>query len=557
MREKQRLRQPSPLRFESLERRSLLAGDVTAAVVDGRLVVTGDDFGNNVSIHRGDTPNEIVVQAGGSLRDLTTTTINGGSRFVATGVTGLIVHLGDGDDTLSVRDVDIAGDVVIDTGMGDDDILLNAGHGRIDPSIAIDYFYISRPVLVSGKLVVMAGAGNDLIHQGTSTIGGSEHISAGEGDDRVWLHDFAASSAAPAKPVEIGRSLTINMGADDGINQQPDSTRAAGVNEQLVVVPLSRYGDRLVARALKVHGNLVVIHGKGTADLDLAGDVDGSALIVAGGGNDRINLGSKVGLVGGFNVGRNLLAHAGAGDDIVVQASGHIKGDEILVGGDGRDRVNIGSATPFDAVSVSPALFIDGTLRVNLGAGDDRLSQTNSSVSGSELVSMGAGADAVFLQSHNNFTDSFPSLITVGQRLLIDGQEGDDTVSLRQVAVGTTLDVDDRDGQSRVSMSFVQAMDVQIESGDGADTVELRYVTSPRVTLATGAGADSVTRATSLIDRFFADLGDGDDELNLGLPTTTLEFAADGGAGFDTLVGGERAELAGARNFEEFLPAST
>src|SRR5262245_43598107 len=100
------------LAVERLEERRLLAGNVTASVVNGNLVVSGDSASNDVVIAQ--TPSGIVVlgQPG--------TTINGGASFTAVGVTGDVrVTLGGGNDTLQAA-VAVPRDLTIDLGSGDD-----------------------------------------------------------------------------------------------------------------------------------------------------------------------------------------------------------------------------------------------------------------------------------------------------------------------------------------------------------------------------------------------------------------------------------------------------
>src|SRR5262245_56164320 len=55
---------PTPLRvgLERLDDRIVPAGNVTVEFVPGALFLTGDGLGNNVQIHSGDVPNQIVIQ---------------------------------------------------------------------------------------------------------------------------------------------------------------------------------------------------------------------------------------------------------------------------------------------------------------------------------------------------------------------------------------------------------------------------------------------------------------------------------------------------------------
>ncbi len=51
--------------FEKLESRRLMAGDVRAEVIDGDLVITGDDLDNEVGVLPGDNPGEYFIHVYG------------------------------------------------------------------------------------------------------------------------------------------------------------------------------------------------------------------------------------------------------------------------------------------------------------------------------------------------------------------------------------------------------------------------------------------------------------------------------------------------------------
>ena len=88
------------LSLEPCERRALLAGNVTALVDDGSLVIAGDAAANGVAIQQTNTGRYVVT--GFDLDGATT--VNGGSApVVLDGVTNdVVVDLRDGDDALVV-----------------------------------------------------------------------------------------------------------------------------------------------------------------------------------------------------------------------------------------------------------------------------------------------------------------------------------------------------------------------------------------------------------------------------------------------------------------------
>ena len=83
------------LRLESLERRLPLAGNVTAAILGGSLVITGDLDDNDITLDDDGAPGRVEITPNG------TTTLNG----VATPQTFQATHdirlrMGDGNDTV-------------------------------------------------------------------------------------------------------------------------------------------------------------------------------------------------------------------------------------------------------------------------------------------------------------------------------------------------------------------------------------------------------------------------------------------------------------------------
>ena len=106
------------LKLESLEARLLLSGNVTAEVIGGSLVVTGDGADNMINIEQtGLGAGEFRID-----RDGSGTTINGTlADVIVGGVTKDVkINMGDGHDMVHVRDSDVARDVVYKGGDGDD-----------------------------------------------------------------------------------------------------------------------------------------------------------------------------------------------------------------------------------------------------------------------------------------------------------------------------------------------------------------------------------------------------------------------------------------------------
>lgn len=160
---------PRRLMVESLETRAMLAGNVTVAVTDGVLHVTGDAAANDVQIRQlkqtfeGEWPGA-KLEISGNYRNRNDTLINGQSEpLIVEGVkSGTVISLGNGNNALRIanipqdetvpvrRQVNLSGTVTITTGSGDDDIRLYVNNGKsvsVSSGRGEDYIQLTQPKL--------------------------------------------------------------------------------------------------------------------------------------------------------------------------------------------------------------------------------------------------------------------------------------------------------------------------------------------------------------------------------------------------------------------------
>jgi hypothetical protein len=231
----------------------------------------------------------------------------------------------------------------------------------------------------------------------------------------------------------------------------------------------------------------------------------------------------------------------GTGNDVLNGRRIFIAGDQDLLGGDGNDAFTFdGVASPFtlgtsaagnanwstgngdDTVHVIYA-FIVGAFAIDLGVGTDSLDIFGSAASGDVSFFGGTGVDSLTVDT--NFFDS---------QLLLDGGADNDTIFLAN-GLGTDIGT--------------------INTGAGDDTVTVQNETQVSATIDTGSGDDTVDVRSSAVDRFFALLGDDDDELTLFGNLLRIEADLDGGAGSaDRLIdlGNDVRGTLRTRNFELF-----
>jgi hypothetical protein len=204
--------------FENLERRNPLAGNITAAVVGGNLILEGDNNSNAVQVRQ-------TGEASWEVRGLGTQINGSNSAFTANGVlAGIDADLNRGNDFIKVFNGTIATDLLIETNQGADSVqLINLNINGIanittgDDSDAVlvsdveanttveglegagfilnthgatDSVVIDR--LLAASAALHLGSGNDSLAMTRSAFDLELRIQASDGTDAVSLNDIEA-----------------------------------------------------------------------------------------------------------------------------------------------------------------------------------------------------------------------------------------------------------------------------------------------------------------------------------------------------------------------------
>jgi hypothetical protein len=349
------------LQLENLEQRALLAGNITAAVTDGVLKVSGDDAPNGVIVRAvpppaGSDPNnppplklEIV---GIKSPDGVATTVNGGTTsFIAEGVTKVVIDLGKGDDGLTIvnpppKPVEgqppppPAPPVPLP---GDARIFLGDGNDRFGGSVAN-----------KASLMIAGGAGNDGIALWGSNVNnvqlfgdapppppGTNVTPPPPGSDRV---DFTNSHAAGTALIDMagGDNVVMVQGRtkfDKGLNINTGDGKD-GV--QILGVPAK---DGKPPIDVIIQGGMQINLGGGDDKANLAGLwVPGVVSVNAGAGADDVNF---------THVGArdSLFADLGADNDKLTVANNYSKSAQFH-GGDGADLYTDAGGNQFAALTM-------------------------------------------------------------------------------------------------------------------------------------------------------------------------------------------------------------
>ena len=290
----------------------MLAGAVTAGVVNGNLLVDGDRAGNEITVTRTGA-GEYRVDAGDG------GTVNGEDSVTLSGVDGAVrIDLGGGADALTLATDATPGNgpnVRVRTGAGRDVVTL-AGLEANDLRINLG---------TNGDTLVTAGPPTELA--GDLTVGGGR----GAGRDSVDLDELFVAGDV---------KLCLGAGADDvrleeALFERDLHVRLGGGDDVFEMV-----GDSDVGGALDLDASA------GTDLLDFRDSaVRGAARVLLGSGNDVI-------VFNGLLVEGDAVLRGGLGTDRLISANGggRVTSPDQL---DGRDGPLVGEGDP----DADPAFF--------------------------------------------------------------------------------------------------------------------------------------------------------------------------------------------------------
>jgi hypothetical protein len=169
----------------------MLAGDVTAQISKGNLVIKGDSLANGITIAAGTATGTVVVtgvNAGGAA-----TNVNGTSNgaVTLTGFTGGVkLNMKDGDDSVTITGLTVAGDAK-----------LKASGGNAKLSVSGSTF--------NGDLTTNLGNGDDTLTVSSTTVTDKARFKGRSGDDDATITNSTFSKLS----VSLGRgddSLTMS-----------------------------------------------------------------------------------------------------------------------------------------------------------------------------------------------------------------------------------------------------------------------------------------------------------------------------------------------------------
>jgi hypothetical protein len=366
-------------RFECLEPRLVLSGNVTAEVVNGHLHITGDNENNQIAIYGSGEAGTVIIQGGTEDgTGATRTQVNGQNLQTFTDVHRITANMGGGDDRVVVTNLTLNGALHVNLGDGNDRLIVRSNDvGQQDIQFVGDQTLAYGDVEIGGWFIVSGGPGNDVILTNNIVVNGSVHIAGGDGNDYLQMEGQLATH-------RVGQSVGINMGAGDDVVDLRRMTVERDVNI-LDRSANTRADVRL--RSLQVQQDVRidtsdaadVVHIQGTADARFTAR---NLVILTYGGNDRVS-------VVGATV-QVLVIVTGDGDDVVTLVGNRVINTTNVNMGAGSDTLSITNhqsghlriQTGFGTGTVNRVrldrLAISATARIDTGAGEDHITAVDS-----------------------------------------------------------------------------------------------------------------------------------------------------------------------------------
>jgi hypothetical protein len=328
------------LGLETLERRELMAGNVTVSLSGSDLKIAGDSSSNGVVVSRIDNA---TIEVRGQTRAGAATSING----VANG---------------SVR-LASPTNVYVDMWGGNDEIRFH-GHSAVSP------------LNVPGKMVIYSQSGNDSVALYNVKVGGDLSVNSGTGKDEFY-----------GVGIDVGDDLFVKESAN---------TNYSGNSDFVNIYGKSRIGDQLNVKFNGASDTLKVSDTTAKSFWIETGAGNDSVLFdevhALNDARIRPGSGSDTTKVGNSRFGDDLiieeLAAARAGERNTIDISGNTVGDYIWVRGNaGEDSVRIRRSVCY-------------RLHAELNGGNDWLNIQKTTVKHTRYLSGGSGND--FLNRADN-----------------------------------------------------------------------------------------------------------------------------------------------------------
>lgn len=528
------------LRVEALERRAMLAGNVTVSVSGGTLNIRGDGEDNAVFI----TEVEEGVYAVVGFDDLSgsPTSINGVSNgeLVFGGVTRDInIDLKGGDDLLAIGNdegdlIDLIEECGLNFGSGS-----GSGSGSVSDSASLlEVVPEGSQTFVPRDLIIRTGDGDDQVAL-IVAVNRIANINLGKNDDAIAVgtsqfgddlliateqgFDFVC-----ADENEVGDLFSVQTGDD------ADAVSVSRLSATHAIIDTGKGSDEVGASGLSLEKALNIKTGDGDDFVSLFEFELGDDLLVdTGAGADRVFANS-------FIVADLVKVVTGSGDDPDVELTSFIAKNVLIDTGSGNDGTNndespitvenasveqdikIFTGSGFDLVDV---FFVGARdLIVDTGSQDDDVVILDVEFDRDLKIFTGSGRDFVVLDDEEGYG------VFVGRDLHIDTGSDSDEVDIDDTEIGRNALIvlgSNSSGEDSTEFLFIEdtfvAGNAKIDAGSGNDVVVIEdSEVGGKFTAIMGSGNDFLRICNSIAGSALLDGGSGTDELQSDLDIDDL-----------------------------------
>jgi len=420
--------------FERLEGRELLTGNVSAGLdVNGNLTLTGDLGNNSVMVTKGFFASQLTVQGGRSNPNdpNSGTTVNGQTGAVTFNTSGgIVINMGQGDDSVLVTKVGIQGSITGNLGSGSDQFAMeSSANGLLSFTLNNGGSPQYGSVSTSGTVDISGNDGSDVFSLNDAVIGGNLNVNGGNGADSfnsvgtnhntnivggsVTITPGADNDATNIRRLAVGQGILVNDG------QALNLTRVSLVNVRVnldITLNLSirkdvvnLLGEDTSSQRFQAR-NVVINTGDGTDQVTVDKGIMLNVTVSTGNGddrfasaygarltnlavNDRLYLDTGDGADSAFinNINADVFRVYGLKGNDFITANNSVARDALIDTGDGADRVGLHDSSTYRLLSV----YLD--------ANDDELEARNVTVTQDTLFDGGTGFNTFTDQGGNSF----------------------------------------------------------------------------------------------------------------------------------------------------------
>lgn len=478
--------------FESLESRTLLAGDVSAAVVDGDLIVQGDDLENIFTMVQIADPGGPGLPPGTAVAfeiiPDPTTSINGsdpGVGIIVSGITEDVeVHLGGGADELDIEGTpgpEIV-NMMIRTDSGEDSVRI-------------------RNFGASGNLKIFNSSGSDSYSLTHSSVGRRLRFDGGRSGATADLSEVSIARTVDKSTPKLQQATVSGKNTDVKIHLMKSSGSTKLVYHKM--------DGKVAISESEIGGNLKV---SSTDKLDFsmhnssaAADVFLKIADIKGESSDGLSLVANSQItVSGSKVGEAMEVKAGGPLDFVMHKS-QVGGNTYLKFGlkeslsssfmasksDFRGYLKVESAAPMENISLNFSKIKQNyTVQIDGGSSDGgvpmKYNIAGSKIGGKVVFEDRSARDpvpggptgkkAATLSSHGGPVSTIITISdsTISGQLQIQSGNGSEEILLDRIKVGGTTEIDTGAGDDLLEViDSIFEGHALFDGGSGVDTLIL------------------------------------------------------------------------------------